>query len=72
MMLEVSWDGLWTLSFGLAQFHGHGSLLTCEVALMLVVAMCWLSALAPLGKFLVPKKIVRMSYIEVLVCCSRT
>ena len=27
------WDGLWTLSFGLSQFHGHGSWLMCEVAL---------------------------------------
>ena len=25
-------DGLWTLSFGLSQFHGHGSWLVCEVA----------------------------------------
>ena len=25
--LEVCWDGLWTLSFGLSQFHGHGSFL---------------------------------------------
>ena len=25
MILEVPWDGLWTLSFGLSQFHGHGS-----------------------------------------------
>jgi hypothetical protein len=25
MSLEVCWDGLWTLSFGLSQFHGHGS-----------------------------------------------
>jgi hypothetical protein len=33
MVLEVSWDGLWTLSFGLSQFHGHGSWLLCEVAL---------------------------------------
>ena len=33
MTLEVSWDGLWTLSFGLSQFHGHGSWLVCEVAL---------------------------------------
>jgi hypothetical protein len=24
MILEVCWDGLWTLSFGLSQFHGHG------------------------------------------------
>jgi hypothetical protein len=31
--LEVSWDGLWTLSFGLSQSHGHGSWLVCEVAL---------------------------------------
>ena len=33
MMLEVCWDGLYTLSFGLSQFHGHGSWLACEVAL---------------------------------------
>jgi len=33
MILEVCWDGLWTLSFGLSQFHGHGSWLVCEVAL---------------------------------------
>ena len=26
-------DGLWTLSFGLSQFHGHGSWLMCEDAL---------------------------------------
>ena len=31
--LEVPWDGLWTLSFGLSQFHGHGSWLMLEVAL---------------------------------------
>ena len=30
MILEVSWDGLWTLPFGLSQFHGHGSWLVCE------------------------------------------
>ena len=33
MILEVPWDGLWTLSFGLSQFHGHGSWLMSEVAL---------------------------------------
>ena len=33
MILEVSWDGLWTLSFGLSLFHGHGSWLVCEAAL---------------------------------------
>jgi hypothetical protein len=27
------WDGLWILSFGLSQFHGHGSWLVCEVVL---------------------------------------
>ena len=36
MILEVSWDGLWTLSFWLAQFHGHGSWLVCEVALRVI------------------------------------
>jgi hypothetical protein len=25
IILEVPWDGLWTLSFRLSQFHGHGS-----------------------------------------------
>ena len=34
MILEVCWDSLWTLSFGLSQFHGHGSWLVCEVALI--------------------------------------
>ena len=33
MILKVCWEGLWTLSLGLAQFHGHGSGLVCEVAL---------------------------------------
>ena len=33
---RVSWDGLWTLSFGLSQFHGHGSWLMCEVDLMYI------------------------------------
>ena len=32
MSLEVSWNGLWTLSFGLSQFHSQGSWLVCEVA----------------------------------------
>ena len=34
MILKVSWDGLWTLSFGVPQFHGHGPWLVCEVALI--------------------------------------
>ena len=33
MILEVSWDSLWTVSFGLSQFHGHGSWLVCKVTL---------------------------------------
>jgi len=33
MILEVCWDGIWTLSFGLSQFHGHCFWLVCEVAL---------------------------------------
>ena len=33
MILEVSWDGLWIVCFGLSKFHGHGSWLVCEVAL---------------------------------------
>jgi hypothetical protein len=38
MGLEVSWDGLWILSFGLSQSHGHGSWLVCEVALRTLVS----------------------------------
>ena len=34
MILQVCWDGLWTLSFGLSQFPGHGSWLVYEVALI--------------------------------------
>ena len=33
MVSEVCRDGLWTLSLGLSQLHGHGSWLVCEVAL---------------------------------------
>ena len=29
MIFNVSWDSLGTLSFGLSQFHGHGSWLVC-------------------------------------------
>ena len=32
MILEVCWDGLYTLSIGLSQFHGYGSWHVCEVA----------------------------------------
>ena len=39
MMLEVCWNGLWTLSFGLSKLHGHGSWLVCEVA----VSARWLA-----------------------------
>ena len=42
MILEVSWDGFWTLSFGLSQFHGHGSWLMCEVVLS-VKANLWVA-----------------------------
>jgi hypothetical protein len=35
--VEVAWDGLWTLYFGLSQFHGHSSWLVCELALRLKV-----------------------------------
>ena len=33
MILEASWDGLWTISFGLSESHGHGPWLMWEVAL---------------------------------------
>ena len=36
-ILEVFWDNLWTLSFGLSQFHGHDSWLVYEVALSITV-----------------------------------
>ena len=32
--MKVSWDGLWTPSFELSQFHGHGSWVVCEVAVI--------------------------------------
>ena len=41
MMLEVSWDALWTLSFGLSQFHGHGSWLVWGVALKWLLFFIW-------------------------------
>ena len=43
-ILEVCWDGLWTVYFGLSQFHGHGSWLVCGVALSL---HWWLGAKDP-------------------------
>jgi hypothetical protein len=33
MILKAPWDDLWTLSFGLSQFHSHGSWLVCEVVM---------------------------------------
>jgi hypothetical protein len=40
--LEANGDGLWTLSFGLSQCHGHGSWLVCEVALSIkTLTMYW-------------------------------
>ena len=39
MILEMCWDGLWTLSFGLSQFHGHGSWDICEMALRATLHM---------------------------------
>ena len=45
MMLEVCWDGrFWTISFGLSQFHGHGSWLVCEpevLKLLSQLVACW-------------------------------
>jgi hypothetical protein len=38
MISEACLDGLWTLSFGVSQFHGHGSWLVCEVALKLITS----------------------------------
>ena len=39
MILEVCWDGLGMLSFGLSQLHGNGSWLVCGVALIITSAM---------------------------------
>ena len=33
MVLEVSWNGPWALSFGLSQPHGHSPWVMCEAAL---------------------------------------
>jgi hypothetical protein len=41
MNMEVCWDGLWTLSYGLSQFHGHGSWLVCEVAFTMDDPLSW-------------------------------
>ena len=38
MIVEVCWDGLWTLSFGLSLSHGHGSWLMCEVTMTPMLA----------------------------------
>ena len=35
MVLEMCWEGLWTIAFGLSKFHGHSSWLVCEVALII-------------------------------------
>jgi hypothetical protein len=40
MILEVCWDNLWALSFGPSLFHGHGSWLVCEVALIKEHKIC--------------------------------
>jgi len=34
MILEVCWEDLWALSFGLSQLRGQGSWLVCEVGLI--------------------------------------
>ena len=64
MILEVPWDGLWTLSFGLSRFHGHGSWLVCEVALNLRL----LSGSTPW----VPKLISTLEYVGVLTNLKMT
>ena len=45
MILQVSWNQLWSLSFGLSQSHGHGSWLMCEVALRRHQTTTWHSKL---------------------------
>ena len=54
--MEVCWDGLWTLSFGLSQSHGHGPWLVCEVALSIVMLIRWLFIQIKYGKFVSIKK----------------
>jgi hypothetical protein len=53
--LEVSWDDLWTFSYGLSQYHGRDSWLVCEVALMspshLALANTRWGTLKPQGHF---------------------
>jgi hypothetical protein len=50
VIVEVCWDGdVWTLSFGLSQFHGHGSWLVCEVAPKCPVRFPWESRHIPQG-----------------------
>ena len=49
MTLEKSWDSLWALSYGLSQFHGHGSWLVCEVELSLLLGDMYVCVLIPLS-----------------------
>ena len=61
MISEVTWDGLWTLSFGLSQFHGHGSRLVCEVALGLILTRAHVGTPMYLNKFVV---LYRFMYVH--------
>ena len=80
MILEVCWDGLWTLSFGLSQFHGHGSWLVCEVALSNTPSVPkWLSLFTDfsISKWLsynlnhfVPKWLSHIFEIHWMICFS--
>ena len=47
MILEVSWDGLWTLSFGLSQFHGRGSWVVCEPILSICITLVGVCVVLP-------------------------
>ena len=56
MILEMSCDSIWTLSFGLSQFHGHDSWLVCEAALrcayVQVTSIDWPNEIHTLNKTL--------------------
>ena len=63
MMLEVCWDVLWTLSFGLSQFHGHGSCLVCEVAFMtlgkVISSSCMSSNSQPIHTWVLARLVIK-------------
>ena len=64
MILEVCWDGLLTRSFGLSQFHGHGSWLVCEEAL------CQVDAHGHASYEFIAIDLVNERHLRLRLCCG--